>query len=86
MPSEFIARLGDPGSHGGTIVSASLKIKVDDLFVARHGDLYYCNQHGNQTLISNAKTKADGIPIVRVGDSATCGSIILNGSLKTKAS
>jgi len=83
--SEFIARLGDTGSHGGSILSASPKIKVDGIFVARHGDSYFCNIHGMQTLISGAKTKADGISIVRVGDSASCGSVIINGSLKTKA-
>jgi uncharacterized Zn-binding protein involved in type VI secretion len=85
MPSQFVARVGDPGSHGGTITTGSLKVKSDGIFIARHGDNFACAEHGNQPLISNAKTLADGLPIVRVGDQAACGSVITSGSLKTKA-
>ena len=82
-----VARLGDPSSHGGTIVSASSDVFADGIGVARTGDLHSCPipGHGTTPLTGSAIAKADGARIVRVGDTAACGAAITAGSPKTSA-
>ena len=80
MPA--VARLGDPSSHGGTIVSASANLTADGIAVARAGDLHSCPLSGHGiTALSSSSTKTNGAKsLVRVGDTAGCGAVISSGS------
>jgi uncharacterized Zn-binding protein involved in type VI secretion len=78
MPA--VARLGDPGSHGGAIATASPSVLVNGIGVARNGDIYACPIHGPNPLISGRAETANGQPIVCVGDLANCGAAITGGS------
>ncbi|WP_145250017.1 PAAR domain-containing protein [Pseudomonas sp. SJZ131] len=47
MAGKPVARLGDPGSHGGKISTGSSPIFVNALPVALVGDTYSCPIHGS---------------------------------------
>ena len=75
------ARLGDPGSHGGGIVTASDNTFCDGIGVARVGDIYACPIHGPNPIVSGS---GDVITNSRetaiVGSATACGAIIVSGS------
>ena len=76
-----VARLGDTSSHGGAIASASLTVFADGIGVARQGDSFNCPIHGMKTLNANQSVLfADGLAIITVGATATCGAVITQGS------
>ena len=76
-----VIRLGDPGSHGGTVVSGSPKLSANGIPVARVGDTYACPIHGSNPISSGSPdTLDDGRPIARVGDSTSCGATLMGGS------
>lgn len=77
-----IARLGDPSSHGGTIISASDTVTADGIGVARTGDYHQCpiRGHGTTPLTGSSSATANGAAIVLVGDTAGCGATITSGS------
>jgi uncharacterized Zn-binding protein involved in type VI secretion len=92
-----IARLGDICTgHGGwpprPIVSASPKVRVDGIPVARVGDSLASHTnpaipetHAGTISSGNSKVRADGIPIARIGDSVSCGGAVASGSGKSFA-
>lgn len=75
-----VARVGDPGSHGGAIGTGSPSLHADGIQVARTGDTYDCALHGPQSLIGSATIYAESRQVVRVGDVAACGAVITAGS------
>jgi uncharacterized Zn-binding protein involved in type VI secretion len=75
-----VARIGDPGSHGGVIASGSPDVLTNGIGTARDGDTYDCAMHGPNALISTRAETANGRPVVCVGDSASCGAVITAGS------
>jgi uncharacterized Zn-binding protein involved in type VI secretion len=75
-----VCRIGDTGSHGGAITTASTNILSNGLGVARNGDTYVCDIHGTQSIIATGNVLANGLPVAVVGDEATCGSILSVGS------
>ena len=78
-----IARLGDTSDHGGTIITASTVVSCDGIGVAGQGDLHSCPipGHGVTPLISGSDGKmADGLLIIRIGDIAECGAVVITGS------
>lgn len=80
------ARLGDMSSHGGTIITGSLKTMVNGRPVARMGDLHVCPipHHGVTPILSGSlDTTTDGRPNARMGDITGCGAVIVGGSLNT---
>lgn len=78
MPA--VARLGDAGSHGGSITSAALKWRCGGAFIARIGDTYACPIHGPNPIVSgSSKYLCEGSPIARVGDQTGCGATITSG-------
>jgi uncharacterized Zn-binding protein involved in type VI secretion len=81
MPA--VARLGDPSDHSGSIITASETTIVNGLGVARNGDLHFCPAHGVTALISSALMFAEGKSVVRIGDFAGCGAMIIGGSPNT---
>jgi uncharacterized Zn-binding protein involved in type VI secretion len=79
-----LARLGDPSSHGGTIISASITTTADGKGVARVGDLHQCPQEGHGTTalahVGAPVLSVDGKQAIWVGDTAACGAAISAGS------
>jgi len=78
-----VARIGDPGDHGGNIVSGSSTRHVDGLACARVGDMYACPRPGHGTnpiATGSSVAKVDGRAVARVGDSTACGAVIGGGS------
>lgn len=76
-----VARLGDSSTHGGTIISASPNVRANNKGVARQGDILQCPSHGPRPLNAiTTKTRANGLLVITVGASATCGAVINQGS------
>lgn len=82
-----VARLGDPSSHGGQIVSAAETVFANGIAVARDGDLHACPipGHGVTMLTGSGQATIEGGSVVRVGDTAACGAVIIAGSPDTFA-
>lgn len=76
------ARLGDAGSHGGVIITASPDTSANGLAVARVGDLYGCPQHGPNPIITGSTTgvRVNGKMVAIVGSKTACGAVITEGS------
>jgi len=86
MPA--VARLGDPSSHAGEIISASEDVIVNGIGIARMGDLHSCPipGHGITPIVTASQTvMANGNGVARVGDQAGCGAIISAGSPNVEA-
>ena len=76
-----VARIGDPISHGGAIITGSDNVFANGIGVARVNDLVNCAQHGIKLLIEGSDTVwVNGRGCVRVGDQAECGAIVTAGS------
>jgi uncharacterized Zn-binding protein involved in type VI secretion len=76
-----VIRLGDPGSHGGTVTSGSPDTTANGIPVARVGDTYSCPIHGSNPIVSGSSdTTANGQPVARVGDVTACGATLTSGS------
>ncbi len=80
-----IVRLGDPSSHGGSMITATGLFKVNGKVVCVHGDLHSCPipYHGVTAVSSSNPLKSNGKSVIRVGDTAGCGAVISAGSPDT---
>jgi uncharacterized Zn-binding protein involved in type VI secretion len=75
------ARLGDPISHGGVIITASPDVKANGIAVARLTDQVMCAFHGVQTIVTaSTDVTANNLGCARVGDLCSCGAVIMDGS------
>lgn len=84
MPAQ--ARMGDPSSHGGAIITGASKTMVNGIPAARMGDLHVCPipYHGVTPIVSGSSdTIIEGKPSARVGDVTACGAAIAAGSPNT---
>ena len=75
-----VIRLGDPTSHGGTVVSASSVVMINGKPVARIGDSVTCPVpgHGVVTIVDGGTAWADnGQPIALVGHKTSCGASLI---------
>ena len=80
------ARVGDPSSHGGVIVTGAARTSVNGKKAARKGDLHVCPipGHGIQPIVTGSpNTFIEGKAAARVGDRVACGAVIINGSPNT---
>jgi uncharacterized Zn-binding protein involved in type VI secretion len=76
--------LGDTGSHGGLVSTASPNVLAQGRRVARVGDIYDCLEHGPNPIVSGSPdTTANGQPIARVGDTTACGATLIGGAPDT---
>ena len=76
-----VARLGDKGSHGGAIITASPNVNADGIALARVGDIYDCPIHGPNPIVTGSATvSANGSKVARLGDLAECGAAIVTAS------
>lgn len=79
-----IARLGDPGSHGGAIVTSAEKSKAEDILIARIGDIYQCPIHGPNPIVTGAvKTPVENQLCAIHGSKTACGASIIATVEKT---
>ncbi len=81
MPA--LVRVGDTGQHGflGTVTTGSATRTSNGRPVARIGDIYTCNKHGDRPIVPGPGMPAptafdEGKQVARIGDMATCGAII----------
>lgn len=78
------ARKGDPGSHGGAILTGSPDATWDGIPAARVGDTYGCPLHGPNAIIQGSPdTYVNDRRAARVGDATACGAVIAAGSPTT---
>ena len=75
-----LIRLGDPSSHGGYMITAGGKFKNDGLAGCVSGDLHQCPIHDHGTTPvqgTSLVTRTNGKVILRSGDIAGCGAVLL---------
>jgi len=86
MTDRSVARIGDPISHGGSIIQGSVTVFVNSIGVARLGDAVHCNIHGAQVISSASLTVfVNSKAVARMGDSISCGAVISSGSTSVYA-
>lgn len=76
-----VIRLGDPTSHGGTVVSASSTVIINGKPVARVGDSVTCPipGHGVVTIVEgDGAWLDDGRPIALEGHKTSCGASLIS--------
>lgn len=56
----LVIRLGDAGSHGGAVSTASTKTFAEGPGVARIGDIYDCPIHGPNPIVSGSDDTFSG--------------------------
>ena len=84
MAGKPVARLGDPGSHGGNITTGSSPIFVNSMPVALVGDTYSCPVHGSNPITTGAPHVFGlGKDVAHVGSQTACGATIIAGSPDT---
>lgn len=84
-----VVRLGDISDHGGKMITANSHYKADGIQTCVDGDLHDCPllDHGiTKVHATTIITKSNGKYILRIGDMAECGAIIIRGSGVTKSS
>lgn len=80
----LIARLGDPGSHGGAVCTSAAKSLAEGILIARIGDIYCCPIHGPNPIVTGAvKSHAEGPLIAFNGSMTACGASIIATAQKT---
>jgi uncharacterized Zn-binding protein involved in type VI secretion len=80
----LIIRLGDTGSHGGLVITASPNVTAEGEPVARVGDIYDCPIHGpNPITTGSPDVTANGLAVARDGDETACGAILQSGATAT---
>ncbi len=81
-----IVRLGDPTSHGGSVISASSTHLVGGLGIARIGDKVACPRpgHGVNVIIEGAPTYLIGGRMVALqGHHCACGCTLISTLVTT---
>jgi uncharacterized Zn-binding protein involved in type VI secretion len=83
----LIVRLGDPGSHGGEMITAAAKTYAEGKRICRKGDTYDCAIHLPNPIKEplTTKTYAEGKLIAVDGAITECGATIDATATKTYA-
>jgi uncharacterized Zn-binding protein involved in type VI secretion len=77
----LVVRLGDAGSHGGSVTSAAAKWKCEGAAIARVGDIYACPIHGPNPIVGGSPNwRCEGAAIARNGDATACGASLISGA------
>ena len=78
LPTSII---GTPCTHGAIVITGSMTRNIDDIPVARLGDLVNCPIHGINPLVSvNTMTFTEDKPTSVIGSVAQCGAVVIGGS------
>ncbi|WP_346667140.1 PAAR domain-containing protein [uncultured Desulfovibrio sp.] len=81
MSEKPVARVGDTGSHGGSITTGSNSIFVNSKPIARVGDIYNCPEHGPNPIVTGAPyIFGNDVLVAHVGSKTACGAEITSGS------
>jgi uncharacterized Zn-binding protein involved in type VI secretion len=75
-----VIRLGDPTSHGGTVVSATSRYVIMGIEVARLGDSCTCPVPGHGGCViaeGDQNWTIDGIPVALEGHKTSCGAALI---------
>lgn len=81
----LIARLGDPGDHGGNIITSASRSKAENILIARIGDTYDCVLHGPNPIVTGAvRSRCEGPLIAFDGSNTACGAVIQATATRTK--
>jgi uncharacterized Zn-binding protein involved in type VI secretion len=75
-----IARLGDPGSHGGVIVTAAQRTICEGMLVARVTNIYACPIHGSNPIVTGSSVIVEAEACARTGSLTACGATIIGGA------
>lgn len=78
--------LGDPTSHGGTVVSASSQVSVHGKPVARLGDRCTCPITGHHNCViaeGDPDVLIDGTPVAFSGHKTSCGAVLISSTSTT---
>jgi len=79
----LVVRLGDTGTHGGSVVTSAAKWTCEGPLIARLGDIYDCPLHGPNPIVEgSAKWQCEGAPVARHGDATQCGATLVSGAAK----
>ena len=71
-------------SHGGTLLPVSERnVYVDGILVPLDGDIHACPIHGLNTVAGTGIACYNGVKFVRIGDSCSCGAVVIAGSVNT---
>ena len=76
-----VIRLGDPTSHGGTVVSASPTTIINGKQVARLGDSVTCPRPGHGSVViveGDPAWLVDGRPVALEGHKTSCGATLIS--------
>ena len=78
MSGRFIV-LGDPTSHGGKVLEASVETKIGGKGFARVGDKVSCPRCRRTTVIASGDNSCliDGKAAAREGDVTACGAKLI---------
>lgn len=76
-----VSKIGDTSDHGGAIITGSSSFDLEDIPVARIGDIFACPVHGNNPIISSLVLNADddGKLLAHIGSKTQCGATITTG-------
>jgi uncharacterized Zn-binding protein involved in type VI secretion len=75
-----VIRLGDPTSHGGSVISATSHLVVMGIKVARLGDQCTCPIPGHDNCViveGDPMWVIDGRPIALEGHKTSCGATLI---------
>ena len=76
-----VSKIGDTSDHGGAIITGSSSCKINDVPVARIGDILACPIHGNNPIVSSLAVyaKDDDKLLAHIGSKTQCGATISTG-------
>lgn len=73
-----IVRLGDPTSHGGSVITASMTHTIGGIGIARMGDQLVCPMHGvNMIVEGTANYLIGGRMVALHGHRGACGCTLI---------
>lgn len=76
-----VIRLGDPTTHGGTVVGAAANYTMDGIPVARMGDMCTCpiRGHSGCTIVEGDPAwLIGGLPVALEGHHTSCGAVLIS--------
>ena len=81
MSGKPVARVGDTGSHGGSIIDGSPSVRGNNRLIALVGSTYNCPVHGKNPIVTGAPyILGNDVLVAHVGSKTACGAEITSGS------
>ena len=81
MSGKPVARVGDTGSHGGSIIDGSPAVRANNRPIALVGSTYNCPVHAPNPIVTGAPyILGNDVLVAHVGSKTACGAEITSGS------